>query len=73
MIADYRLAEGTGVDAVEAVRAAYGAVPAWIVSGESDLAEHGVTLPVLQKPITPDRLMAALRTALAPVSPPPRP
>ena len=63
MLADYRLAEGTGVDAVEAVRAAYGPVPAWIVSGEADIAERGIRLPVLQKPITPERLLAALRAA----------
>ena len=63
MLADYRLAEGTGVDAVAAVRAAYGPVPAWIVSGETDLAERVLHLPVLQKPITPERLLAALRTA----------
>jgi signal transduction histidine kinase len=63
MLADYRLAEGTGVDAVHAVRAAYGPVPAWIVSGEPDIAERGLALPVLQKPITPERLVAALRSA----------
>lgn len=68
MLADYRLAEGTGVDAVEAVRAAYGPVPAWIVTGETDIAERGLALPVLQKPITPERLMAALRKALKPVA-----
>jgi two-component system, sensor histidine kinase len=69
MLADYRLAEGTGVDAVQAVRAAYGPVPAWIVSGEADIAQRGLALPVLQKPITPDRLMAALRVVLAPLKP----
>jgi len=63
MLADYRLSEGTGVDAVEAVRAAYGNVPAWIVSGESDIMERGLQVPVLQKPITPERLLAALRSA----------
>ncbi|MBC5786024.1 hybrid sensor histidine kinase/response regulator [Ramlibacter sp. USB13] len=63
MLADYRLSEGTGVDAVQAVRAAYGPVPAWIVSGEPDIADRGLALPVLQKPITPERLLAALRTA----------
>jgi signal transduction histidine kinase len=61
MLADYRLAEGTGLEAVEAVRALYGPVPAWIVSGEPDLAERGLPVPVLQKPITPERLLAALR------------
>jgi signal transduction histidine kinase len=63
MLADYRLSEGTGVDAVHAVRAAYGPVPAWIVSGDADIAERGLAMPVLQKPITPDRLLAALRAA----------
>ena len=66
MLADFRLANGTGPDAVAAVRAVYGSVPAWIVSGDTDLAERGITLPVLQKPITPERLMAALRLVLRP-------
>jgi CheY-like chemotaxis protein len=64
MLADFRLADGTGVDAVETVRAAYGSVPAWIVSGESDLPERGLQLPVLQKPITPERLLQAVRATL---------
>ena len=63
MLADYRLAEGTGVDAVAAVHAIYGPVPAWIVSGDTDIGERGLALPVLQKPITPERLLAALRSA----------
>lgn len=63
MLADFRLAEGTGVDAVEAVHATYGPVPAWIVSGEADILERGLPYPVLQKPITPERLLAALRAA----------
>ena len=66
MLADYRLTEGTGIDAVAAVRATYGEVPAWIVSGEPDIAERGLRVPVLQKPITPERLLAALRTAFPP-------
>ncbi|MDB5955649.1 hybrid sensor histidine kinase/response regulator [Ramlibacter sp.] len=64
MLADFRLANGTGADAVEAVRAAYGNVPAWIVSGEIDLGERGLKLPVLQKPITPERLLQAVRATL---------
>ncbi len=63
MLADFRLAEGTGVQAVEAVRATYGWVPAWIISGEPDIMERGLDLPVLQKPITPERLLGALRAA----------
>lgn len=66
MLADFRLAEGTGVDAVEAVHATYGPVPAWIVSGEADILERGLPYPVLQKPITPERLLAALRAAFPP-------
>ncbi len=63
VLADYRLSEGTGVEAVQAVRAVYGRVPAWIVSGDADIAERVLPFPVLQKPITPERLMAALRAA----------
>lgn len=66
MLADFRLSEGTGVDAVEAVHATYGPVPAWIVSGEADITERGLPYPVLQKPITPERLLAALRAAFPP-------
>lgn len=66
MLADFRLAEGTGLDAVEAVHATYGPVPAWIVSGEPDILERGLPYPVLQKPITPERLLAALRAAFPP-------
>jgi signal transduction histidine kinase len=64
MLADFHLAEGTGLEAVQAVRAAYGPVPAWIISGGADIADRGLALPVLQKPITPERLLEALRPAL---------
>jgi signal transduction histidine kinase len=63
IIADYRLGEGTGVDAIEAVRAAHGAVPALIITGEADIGERGLPYPVLQKPITPERLLDGLRAA----------
>jgi CheY-like chemotaxis protein len=63
VLADFHLADGTGVEAVEAVRAAYGPLPAWIVSGEPDIHERGLARPVLQKPITPERLLQALRPA----------
>jgi CheY-like chemotaxis protein len=66
MLADFRLGEGTGVEAIEAVRAAYGPVPALIISGEPDIAERQLPYPVLQKPITPERLLQALRPALGP-------
>ncbi|HEX2545479.1 MAG TPA: hybrid sensor histidine kinase/response regulator [Ramlibacter sp.] len=64
MLADFRLTEATGVEAVQAVRAEFGHVPAWIISGEADIAERGLDLPVLQKPITPERLLEAVRSAL---------
>jgi two-component system, sensor histidine kinase len=63
VLADYRLAEGTGVDVVEAVRATYGWVPAWIITGEPDIAQLGLDLPVMQKPITPERLLEAIGAA----------
>jgi len=63
LLADYRLAEGTGVDVVKAVRATYGWVPAWIITGEPDIARLGLDLPVLQKPITPERLLDAIGAA----------
>jgi signal transduction histidine kinase len=64
MLADFRLNEGDGVEAIYAVRALYGAVPALIVSGEADIAERGLPFPVLQKPVTPERLLQCLRQAL---------
>ena len=63
VLADYSLSDGTGVEAVEAVRATYGWVPAWIFSGEPEIATRGLELPVLQKPITPERLLDALAAA----------
>ena len=63
VLADYTLSDGTGVEAVEAVRATYGWVPAWIISGEPDIANRGLELPVLLKPITPERLLDALAAA----------
>jgi signal transduction histidine kinase len=64
MVADYRLAEGDGVEAINAVRARYGAVPALIVSGEPDIADRDLGFPVLQKPVTPESLLQCLRQAL---------
>jgi CheY-like chemotaxis protein/anti-sigma regulatory factor (Ser/Thr protein kinase) len=63
IVADFRLAEGTGVEAIEALRNAHGQVPAVIVSGEADITERGLPYPVLQKPVTPDKLLEVLRLA----------
>jgi two-component system, sensor histidine kinase len=63
IVADFRLGEGTGMAAIESLRAKYGAVPALVISGEPDLQEKGLPVPVLQKPVTPDRLLEALLAA----------
>lgn len=65
IVADFRLGEGTGVAAIEALRAAHGDVPALIISGEPDIAERGLPFPVLQKPVTPAKLLDVLREAAA--------
>lgn len=64
MVADFRLTEGDGMEAIVAVRAVHGPVPALIISGEPDIAERGLPVPVLQKPVTPDRLLQCVRQAL---------
>jgi two-component system, sensor histidine kinase len=63
VIADFRLGEGTGLEVIEAVRGDYGAVPALVISGESDILERELPYPALQKPVTPEGLLEALRTA----------
>jgi len=64
LLADFRLAEGTGVEVVTALRSDYGHLPALIVSGETEVAERDLGLPVLQKPVTPERLLQCLRQSL---------
>lgn len=65
LLVDWRLAGLQGDEAIAALQAEFGAVPAVVVSGEPDIAERGLPWPVLQKPVTPDRLMEALRAAAA--------
>jgi signal transduction histidine kinase len=66
MIVDWRLAAGaTGLDAVERLRATFGAaIPALIVSGASlpdDLNRIKATgMPLLHKPVAPAKLRSAL-------------
>ncbi|MFL6692836.1 MAG: ATP-binding protein, partial [Ramlibacter sp.] len=64
ILADYRLAQSNGVEAVAALRAQYGPLPALIVSGEPDLHLQELGLPCLQKPVTPDKLTEHLRRLL---------
>jgi CheY-like chemotaxis protein len=63
VIADFRLGGRSGMEAVQALRAEYGGLPALVVSGEADILERGLPVPVLQKPVTPERLLEALRAA----------
>lgn len=63
LIADLRVGERSGLDAVQALRSEYPDLPALVVSGDADILEKGLPVPVLQKPVTPDRLLEALRAA----------
>jgi len=60
ILADFRLAQGNGVAAIEALQAEYGPVPAVVISGEADLAEMELGIPMLQKPVLPERLLELL-------------
>ena len=60
VIADYRLGDRTGLDAIEILRTEYGDLPALVLSGEPDILERGLPVPVLQKPVTPGQLLEAL-------------
>ena len=60
VLADYHLADARGTDVVAALRAAAGSdLPAWIITA-ADPEELDTTLPVLPKPLSVDRLRAAL-------------
>jgi len=65
VVADFRLGDGTGADVIEQLRTQYGDVPALLISGEPDILERGLPYPVLQKPVTPARLLEALQAASA--------
>jgi CheY-like chemotaxis protein len=64
LLADYRLGDATGMQAIEAVRAQHGPVPALVISGEPDILDRGLPWPVLQKPVAPERLLEAMQSAL---------
>lgn len=71
ILADYRLRGGkTGVQAIRRLREALGTpVPAIMVTGDTSNAwqaeARAARLPVLQKPVPPHRLVAAVERALA--------
>lgn len=68
IVADYRLGQGTGVEAIRQIRQHFGdgALPALIVTGDTapeqlrDLAATGIY--ILHKPVAPGRLRALLAT-----------
>ncbi|MGE5503078.1 MAG: response regulator [Actinomycetota bacterium] len=70
IVADYRLRHGrTGIEAICAIRAAADRlVPALVVTGDTSLAWKSqaadARLPVLQKPVSPSSLVAAVRRAV---------
>lgn len=59
--ADFRLADGTGVQAVAAIRAAIGEVPVIYITGNVDSVELGKGETALEKPIDGGRLADACR------------
>jgi CheY-like chemotaxis protein len=66
VLSDYRLPGGkSGLDVVVQVRAVVGGVPACLVSGDTDPGLRAQALamgvPLLQKPVRPAKLRAALR------------
>lgn len=66
IIADYRLRGGrTGIEAISCLRAALGdGIPALLVTGDTSASWQAeaaaLRLPVLQKPVTPRQLAAAI-------------
>ncbi|MEK0083919.1 response regulator [Benzoatithermus flavus] len=63
ILADYRLASGTGLGAVRAIRAVWGRVPVVYVTGSPDLLV-GEADPVVVKPFARNRLHRACAAVL---------
>ncbi len=63
--ADYRILEGTGVEAVAAIRAAVGLIPVVYVTGNRDLVQELDTAPIVEKPIGARDLERACQSACA--------
>jgi two-component system, sensor histidine kinase len=78
IVVDFRLGEGaTGLDALEALRRAGCAAPAWMVTGDTAperiAAAHAAGIPVIYKPVDGMKLAGLLRTALGTTQLPPAP
>lgn len=61
--ADYRILEGTGIEAVAAILALMGNVPVVYVTGNRELVVTHTTAPVVEKPISARELAKACRLA----------
>jgi CheY-like chemotaxis protein len=61
--ADYRIIGGTGLDAVERIRAELGSVSVVFVTGNADQLIGRGGFPVVDKPVTPAALEAACTRA----------
>jgi signal transduction histidine kinase/ActR/RegA family two-component response regulator len=77
LISDYRLpGEQDGLQAIAQVRALVGAVPACLVSGDTDPALRAqaaaLDIPLLQKPVRPAKLRAVMRHLLLQAAPDPQ-
>lgn len=73
MISDYRLPGGhDGLEGISMVRAVVGEVPACLVSGDTDPAVRAQAIalgvPLLQKPVRPAKLRAAMRNLMGAAS-----
>jgi CheY-like chemotaxis protein len=61
--ADYRIEDGTGLEAVRSIQASIGAVPVVYVTGNADALKGERASEIIEKPILPGRLAAACRRA----------
>lgn len=68
LLTDHRLPVGSGLQVIEAVRAAHGAVPALIITGSTapeDIASFSTSgIPVLHKPFQIEALLGAIERAM---------
>jgi CheY-like chemotaxis protein len=59
--ADYRIEEGTGLEAVNSIQAALGPVPVVYVTGNADALKAEAAPEIIEKPILPRKLAEACR------------
>lgn len=65
--ADYRIVDGTGVEAVKMIMAHLGPIPVVYITGHATALEDQDGGPIVQKPIRPYILAGAWQHALQPV------